>query len=333
MIRVGIVGANPASGWAGTAHVPALAAAAGFEITAVATTREESARAAAAAYGARRWHVGAAGLAADPDVDLVVVSVRAAEHLEPARAALAAGRHVLVEWPLATTADDADALAAPAGVVHAVAAQAWHSPGARFVADLIAAGRIGAVEAVSYVGSGDPHGGSRVPAFLAGSQTRAAGNNLLTIMGGHGLVALERVAGPFAAVTGASVARTGEVPAHLAFVGRLDSGAVASVTLHGGNRSAPAGFELRVTGSDGVLVVTPRNPGEYINWADWRITAHGAGVEEVAVPESYVSAGGVSANLTHLYRDLARAITEGRPAAPGFHTAARIQRLLEDADR
>jgi predicted dehydrogenase len=131
MIRVGIVGANPNAGWAGTAHVPALVASGGYEITAVATRREESARAAAEAYGARRWFTGAAALAEHPEVDLVVVAVRAAAHLDAARAAIAAGKHVLVEWPPAVTAHDAADLATAAdaaGVVHAVAAQAWHSP-------------------------------------------------------------------------------------------------------------------------------------------------------------------------------------------------------------
>ena len=354
MIRVGLVGANPNAGWAGTAHVPALVAAGGYEITAVATRREESARAAAEAYGARRWFTGAAGLVEHPEVDLVVVAVRAAAHVEATRAAIAAGKHVLVEWPLAVTADDAADLASAAdeaGVVHAVAAQAWHSPGARFVADQIAAGRIGPVEAVSFTGSGDPHGGSRVAPFLTGSLTVEAGNNLLTIFGGHTLAALDHLVGPaLGPLTDVSsvVARPGKVtligsgeelangvPAHLAFVGRYAGGAIGSVSLHGGNRPGPAGFELRVTGSEGAFIVTPREPGEYANWADWQVRLAPASgeVEELAVPASYGTGGGVSSNLTHLYRDLAAAITEGRPATPDFHTAVRVQRILAAVER
>jgi predicted dehydrogenase len=354
MIRVGLVGANPNAGWAGTAHVPALVAAGGYEITAVATRREESARAAAEAYGARRWFTGAAGLVEHPEVDLVVVAVRAAAHLDATRAAIAAGKHVLVEWPLTVTAGDAAELAAAAddeGVVHAVAAQSWHSPGARFVADQIAAGRIGTVEAVSFVGSGDPHGGSRVAPFLTDSLTAEAGNNLLTIMGGHTLAALDRVVGPvLGPLTDVSsvVARPGTVtsigsgeevangvPTHIAFVGRYAGGAVGSVSLHGGNRPGPAGFELRITGSDGVLTVAPRRPGEYVNWADWRVRLAPVDGEpsNLEVPASYGTGGGVSSNLTHLYRDLAAAITEGRPATPDFHVAVRVQRILAAVER
>ena len=46
-IRVGIVGANPSRGFASIAHIPALKALAEFEISAVCTTRQDSADAAA----------------------------------------------------------------------------------------------------------------------------------------------------------------------------------------------------------------------------------------------------------------------------------------------
>ena len=52
-IRVGIVGANPSRGFASVAHIPALRALPEFEITAVCTTRQDSAEAAARHLGAR----------------------------------------------------------------------------------------------------------------------------------------------------------------------------------------------------------------------------------------------------------------------------------------
>jgi len=51
-IRVGIVGASPQS-WAAAAHLPALAHLDGFTVTAVATTRQDSAREAAGTFGIR----------------------------------------------------------------------------------------------------------------------------------------------------------------------------------------------------------------------------------------------------------------------------------------
>ena len=202
-IRVGIVGASPQS-WAAAAHLPALAHLDELTVTAVATTRQDSARAAADMFGIRHAFASAEELASHPEVDLVVASVKVPAHAAVIRAALAAGKHVYAEWPLGVDLAEASALAdaaAAARVVHAVGLQAYHSPGPRFVADLLADGRIGAVEAVSMTAAGDPLGGSRIPRSLAWSTEPAAGNNLLTVMAGHALGALERVTGPLADVS------------------------------------------------------------------------------------------------------------------------------------
>ena len=77
------------------------------------------------------------------DVDLVAVTVKVPSHAAVVRAALAAGKHVLSEWPLGVDLAEASALAdlaRSAGTVHAVGLQGLHSTGARFVADLIADG-------------------------------------------------------------------------------------------------------------------------------------------------------------------------------------------------
>ncbi len=52
-VRLGIIGANPAVGWGPRAHLPAAAASPDVELTAVCTTREESATASARKYGAK----------------------------------------------------------------------------------------------------------------------------------------------------------------------------------------------------------------------------------------------------------------------------------------
>lgn len=112
-----------AGGWAAGSHLPALAGLAGYEVTAVATTRQESADRVAADHGVPLAFAGAGPLVAHDEVDLVVVSVKAPEHAKVIRAALEAGKHVLSEWPL--TVDPAEAaelaeLASAAGVTHAV---------------------------------------------------------------------------------------------------------------------------------------------------------------------------------------------------------------------
>ena len=114
-IRVGIIGASPDRGWAVTAHIPALRSLPQNVLTAVGTSREGSAREAATRFGAAHWFTDAQQLAGHPDVDLVVITVKVPFHLELAEAALEAGKHVLVEWPLARTTEEAVRLAELAG--------------------------------------------------------------------------------------------------------------------------------------------------------------------------------------------------------------------------
>jgi predicted dehydrogenase len=354
-IRVGIVGASPGS-WAAGAHLPALAHLDELTVTAVATTRRESARESADTFGILHFFDRAEELAGHPEVDLVVASVKVPAHAAVIRAALAAGKHVLAEWPLGTDLAEASALAdaaAAAGVVHAVNLQAYHSPGARFVAGLLADGRVGAVESVSMTAAGDPLGGSRIPRSLAWSTEPAAGNNLLTVMAGHALAALERVAGPLADVSAVlanrhdrvTVAETGElianrVPGQVALHGRLSSGALLSLSVHGGSAATPDGFAIVITGTEGTLTITPADPGHYPGWAQWRVRLRGTdgAPADLPVPDRYrvIPAGvpaGPAANIAALYREVARAITEGRPANPDFGTAVHYHQTLAAIER
>ena len=55
-IRVGIVGADAKASWAKVSHVPAINGPPDLKLAAVATRNEQSAREAAEAFGADRWH-------------------------------------------------------------------------------------------------------------------------------------------------------------------------------------------------------------------------------------------------------------------------------------
>ncbi|GLW72054.1 oxidoreductase [Kitasatospora phosalacinea] len=347
MIRVGIVGA---SGWANASHLPALAGLDEYAVTAVATTRRASAEAVAAAHGVPHALTDAAALVAHPEVDLVVVSVRAAGHAAVVRAALAAGKDVLSEWPLGVDAAEAEDLARAAeaaGVRHAVNLQGHWSPDARFLADLLAAGRIGRLEAAVLVAAGDPLGGARIAPELEWSTDPAGGTSLLTVMAGHFLAVLHRVAGPLVEVSArlpgarehVEVTGTGRtvpngVPAHLMLLGTLENGAAASVTVHGGS-GTPDGFLLRLVGSAGTLTAIPATPGSYPHWTDWEIRLDG---EPLEVPADYRTvpfhpADGPVANVAALYREFAEAAAANRPPHPDFRTAAAHHRLLAAVER
>ena len=86
-------------------HVP------GAEVVATGSRRLESAEAFAAEYGGRA-HRSYEDLVADPEVDVVYIASPHALHLEHARLALAAGRHVLCEKPLTLTVAEAEEMVA-----------------------------------------------------------------------------------------------------------------------------------------------------------------------------------------------------------------------------
>ncbi|MFC3980537.1 Gfo/Idh/MocA family protein [Streptosporangium jomthongense] len=348
MIRVGVVGAG---GWANGSHLPALAALEEFDVTAVATTDQAGADRAAAAHGVRHAFADVGELVAHPDVDLVVVSVKTPGHAAVIRAALAAGKHVVSEWPLGVDADEARELteaAVAAGVVHAVVLQGHHSPSARFVADLLAEGRIGTLESVALVAEGAPFGGNRIWPDLVFSLDPSAGTNVLTIMAGHFLAALERVAGPLTEVsarlprlhdrvlvTGTERIVPNATPGHVLLHGLLASGATASVVVHGGNASTQDAFLLKLVGSEGTLTATPAQPGTFIHWGDWNIRI---GDDVLAVPDTCRTVpdsvrSGPPANIAALYQEVARALAEARQPYPGFETALRHHRLLAAVER
>lgn len=136
-IRVGIIGlsASP-SAWATLAHVAPLRSPAlspYYTLTAVCTSSPESALAAARAHGvaAEHAHSDPEAMARDPEVDLVVVSVKVTMHYALAMPALRAGKDVFVEWPLGNDLKEAEEMAAQAkekGVKTIVGLQARYRP-------------------------------------------------------------------------------------------------------------------------------------------------------------------------------------------------------------
>ena len=91
---------------------------------------EASARAAAQAYGTRAYPDYDA-LLADPQVDAVCICTPSHLHAPLALQAVAAGKHVLIEKPVALTLEDCDAVAAAAraaGVQVGVVSQLRYGP-------------------------------------------------------------------------------------------------------------------------------------------------------------------------------------------------------------
>src|SRR5213080_69080 len=94
-IRVGIVGATVTvggSGWGAHAHVPALHSLPDYELKAVCTAHEETARESAAKFGAELAFHDIDEMVNHPDIDVVAVSVRVPGHYPLVMKSLQAGK-------------------------------------------------------------------------------------------------------------------------------------------------------------------------------------------------------------------------------------------------
>src|SRR5438045_8160382 len=155
-IRVGIIGANPDRGWAAQAHIPALRSLSDeFEITALSTTRRESADAAGKLFGVPAAFDNHQELVGSPAVDVVAVTVKVPYHLELATAALEAGKALYCEWPLGNGLKEAEILAALAkkqGVLAVVGLQARSAPSVAYAHDLIQQGYDGEELSTTLIG-------------------------------------------------------------------------------------------------------------------------------------------------------------------------------------
>lgn len=191
-IRIGIVGLSSKPGaWATLAHLPRLVASPNYEIVALCNSTLESTKAAIKAHNlpeSTKAYDSYDDLAADPDVDLYVVSTRADRHLEGTLPALRNGKNVFVEWPLAATTDDAREMAMVAkekGVKTMIGFQGRMSPSVRKVKELVDSGVLGEIHSVNYYGAVNNWHEDVADERYSHFMNRSVGANLLTIYGGH----------------------------------------------------------------------------------------------------------------------------------------------------
>lgn len=346
-MRVLVIGADPSGeGWGGRAHVPAVLAHPDLELVAVCTARPET-----AARAAMRWRVPRAysdfqQAVADPDVDLVTIAVRVPLHAAVARAAIAAGKSIYCEWPLARTSGEAAALAAEArasGVRAAVGLQARFSPAVRRAREALAGGELGrplsytAVQALSSFA---------VPSDRAWLARDEDGSGALHVATGHVLDLVEYLLAPVTHVAGAcatvasedAYSDTGEpfrwsAADTVAATALLADGTLGTIFVTY-RADPPGGFSLRVFCEDGTLEVVA--PG-YVSFTPGTVrVAHKAGPQLARVPPLPTPVDGLEldesspgSNVARALGELAAARREGRRFEPAFDDAVRLHALLE----
>ena len=347
-IRLGIIGANPTVGWGPRAHLPAAAASPDVELTAVCTTREESATASARKYGAKMAFHDYREMLACPDIDAVAVVLRVPSHYEPTRAALEAGKHVFTEWPLGRDTAEAEALTALAqqkGLQTCVGLQARAAPAVLYMKELVDTGYVG--EVLSCHMSLLRDGVLQRTSDRTWQRDDTLGATTLTIAAGHAIDAMRFIVGDFrqvAAVVTTQVPQWLEVdtqrlvdvtaPDNILVSGQLASGAVASVHV----ASIPwagTGYRLEIYGREGTLVATS-DESPQLGTVQLQGTRASGKLEPLDIPSRYRYVPedmpkGAPYNVGQLYALFARAIRSGEvsPSKATFATAVDLHRLID----
>jgi predicted dehydrogenase len=352
-IRVGIVGATVTqggSGWGANAHVPALHALPDYELKAVCTAHEDTARASAEKFGAELAFHDFDEMVASPEIDLVAVSVRVPGHYDLVMRSLQAGKPTLCEWPLGANLKEAETMAGLArdrSLSTSVGLQARSDPAIMYARELIEQGHIGEVlaanlsvitQAITERGSGRVWQGQR-----------KNGANTLTISGGHAIDALCYILGEFSEVTAraATTIKTWhntdtnedvavDSPDWVSMAGQLKSGAevsflVATVPFN------PSGNRFEIYGREGTLSIV----AGAANIGPNRLLFGARGKEplaEMEIPDRFTivpegTPSGSPRNVAQAYVRLADSIRGREPYDPDFDLAVTRHKLIDAIER
>jgi len=346
-IRLGFVGANVRSTWSSQSHFPALLASPDVELTAVCTTKSESAEEARQAFGAKLAFHDFRAMVVSPEIDAVAVVVRVPSHYEATKAAIESGKHVYTEWPLGRTTAEAEELATLArakGVQTAVGLQSRVSPALLYIKEQIESGYVG--EVLSCHVTTMRQAALERPSSGNWQRDASMGANTLTIATGHVIDALRFVVGNFtrvACLVTTQVKQWYETdtqqlvevtsPDNVRVSGQLESGASASVHV-AAVPWAGSGFRMEIYGREGTLVTT----GSVSSQRGEMLRVQGARgsheLRDLAIPERfvYVPAGfppGDPFNVGQMYALFAEAIRTGQSRLPTFDIAVDLHRFID----
>ena len=300
------------------------------------------------------------------DVDLVDICTPGDTHAEIAIAALAAGKHVLCEKPLANSVAEAEAMAAAAeraaakGVRAMVGFSYRRVPALALARDLIAKGALGTIHHVRAQYLQDWIVDPQAPLSWR-LQKDKAGSGALGDIGAHIVDAAQFITGdligrvcgtlgtfvserPLAAehsgLAGTAAAgQTGKVTVDDAalFLAHFESGALGSFEATRFAHGRKNALRIEVNGSGGSLAFDFEEMN-VLHYLDGRDDATTAGFRRIVVTEPqhpYVGAWwpaghglGYEHAFTHQAVDLVQAIAAGVDPAPSFADGLQVQRVL-----
>ncbi|MEU5463078.1 Gfo/Idh/MocA family protein [Streptomyces althioticus] len=308
------------------------------------------------------WHA----LVQRDDIDLVDICTPGDSHAEIALAALAAGKHVLCEKPLANTVAEAEAMARAAqeardrGQAAMVGFNYRRVPATALARRMVEEGRIGTLRHVRVVYLQDWLVDPQFPLTWR-LRREQAGSGSLGDLGAHIVdlaqyLAGERLAGvsaltetfvrerplptaPSSGLAAVSAAGTGPVTVDDAalFTGRFASGALASFEATRYATGRKNALRIELNGERGSLAFDLERLNE-LEYHDGTGDATHGGFRRILVTEPdhpYLDAWwppghglGYEHTFAHQARDLVHAIAEGRGPEPSFADGLQVQRVL-----
>ncbi|WP_327089711.1 Gfo/Idh/MocA family oxidoreductase [Nonomuraea sp. NBC_01738] len=304
------------------------------------------------AAAARR--LGWAGAATDwrelverDDIQIIDICTPGDTHAEIAIAALAAGKHVLCEKPLANTVEEATRMAEAAAASTAKSMVAFNYrrvPAVALAQQLVAGGRLGEIRHVRAQYLQDWIVDPEFP-LVWRLQKDKAGSGALGDIGAHIIDTAQFISGQqLVGVTGLTETFIKDRPGGRVtvddaalFIGRMSGGAMASfeaTRFASGRKNA---LRVELNGSLGSLSFDFEAMNEL--WVSYG----GGGFERILVTEPdhpYVGAWwppghglGYEHTFTHEIKDFLEAIATGADPSPSFADGLRVQRVLEAVEQ
>ncbi|GGQ79769.1 Gfo/Idh/MocA family protein [Couchioplanes azureus] len=374
-LRVGMVGhafmgAAHSQAWRTVNHAFDLPLSARMSV--VCGRDEKRVAAAAATLGWESHATDWREVVARDDVDLVDICTPGDTHAEIALAALAAGKHVLCEKPLANSVAEAREMAAAAAAAQTRGVRTMcgfnyrRVPAVALMRRLVAAGRIGAVRHIRAVYLQDWIVDPEFP-LVWRLRRDVAGSGALGDIGAHIVDLTQYVTG--ARITGVSAltetfvrerplpadaaglsatgngrAGSGEVTVDDAalFLARLDGGAIATYEATRFATGRKNGLRVELNGSLGSVAFDFERMNE-LEFYDATAPSSEQGFTRILVTEPdhpYMAAWwpaghpiGYEHSFTHEVRDLIAAIAVGDDPAPSFADALQVQLVLDAVER
>jgi predicted dehydrogenase len=230
---------------------------------------EEHARAVEQEFGAEGMFTRYQQVLSDPGIEAVDICLPHHLHTQTALAAFQAGKHVLLEKPIANSLAEADSIigaAAKAGRVLAVSENFRFEPGIRRALEIIARGDIGnpfliAVQELNF----SIEAVSVMPAYEWRRRKSTGGGGVLFDRGVHLMAAINQLGGPVRSVYALtrSPAEKSEVDETSVVTFVHETGVIANVIESWNIRSAPHVPLIAVYGTEGSIIEIPekRLPG------------------------------------------------------------------------